>query len=649
MLKILKHLQPYLSLNDLFYLQVTMGGNNLSTPEKQEIQRFHKDIKKVTNVVKEAKAAQKMQEYKVANDKFMLALGILQKLINETNLPQKIRFETMHLVWDIIDESRHVKEYQKILDIAQQSRIDKAEQSDANVHSNVDSEVDSEDEFMQSFNDLEKDYLGFEEAKKNLNVIPNRQLGNAIAKQEQLRKEEEEEDESGTESESGSDDDHDDEKFAHVKQAIMEEENAGKVEKPTNFNEALKIAKECRSTYNFACDDVQLKLMVARIIWEKEMEKKVQENEIKCLENQQNEKFQAQSHKSETCHSDTLPGQTEESQAEKDAREIRNMIYRLVHKPSQFNEGGPTFDDVIGLNSVKQLLTNGIQEPIDRPYLVEKGIIIPLSGMLLFGPPGTGKSLLAQALANQAKGCSFMQISKANITSKWLGESEKLVTTLFSVAKEVAPCIIFVDEVEGMLQDRSKASSSSLVHELLAEMQHLGEHGVFVLAATNNPWEIDVAFLRRFNATFYIPLPTLQDRILIMKKLLENTRGATDVEHHQLTEYDFEKLALFTENYSGGHLRNLVEAALFFRLIRTQNATHFRRSVGRKGFMQPCAEEEPGAKKMPYKNVKNVHYPPVVMADMEKALYTSKPQINKDHIRKLKDWGKKNSQMPNDM
>ena len=626
-----------------------MGGNNISTPAKQEIQRFHKDIKTVTKVVKEAKAAQKMQEYKAADDKFMLALRILQKLINETNLPQNIRFETMHLVWDIIDESRHVQEYQKILDIAQQSRIDKAEQSDANVHDNVDAEVDSEEEFMQSFNDLKKDYLGYEEAKKNLNVIPNQQLGNAIAKQEQLRKEEEEEDESGTESESGSDDDHDDEKFAHVKQAIMEEENAGKVGKPTNFNEALKIAKECRSTYNFACDDVQLKLMVSRIIWEKEMEKKVQENEIKFLEKQLKETFQAQSHKSETCHSDTLPGQTEESQAEKDGREIRNMIYRLVHKPSQSNEGGPTFDDVIGLNSVKELLRNGIQEPIDRPYLVEKGIIIPLSGMLLFGPPGTGKSLLAQALANQAKGCSFMQISKANITSKWLGESEKLVTTLFSVAKEVAPCIIFVDEVEGMLQDRSKSSSSSLVHELLAEMQHLGEHGVFVLAATNNPWEIDVAFLRRFNATFYIPLPTLQDRILIMKKLLENKRGATDVEHHQLTEYDFEKLALFTENYSGGHLRNLVEAALFFRLKRTQNATHFRRSVGRKGFMQPCAEEEPGSKKMPYKNVRNVHFPPVVMQDMEKALYTSKPQINKDHIRQLRDWGKKNSQMPNDM
>ena len=134
-----------------------------------------------------------------------------------------------------------------------------------------------------------------------------------------------------------------------------------------------------------------------------------------------------------------------------------------------------------------------------------------------------------------------------------------------------------------------------------------------------------------------------------MKKLLENKRGATDVEHHQLTEYDFEKLALFTENYSGGHLRNLVEAALFFRLKRTQNATHFRRSVGRKGFMQPCAEEEPGSKKMPYKNVRNVHFPPVVMQDMEKALYTSKPQINKDHIRQLRDWGKKNSQMPNDM
>ena len=257
-----------------------MGGNNISTPAKQEIQRFHKDIKTVTKVVKEAKAAQKMQEYKAADDKFMLALRILQKLINETNLPQNIRFETMHLVWDIIDESRHVQEYQKILDIAQQSRIDRAEQSDANVQDNVDAEVDSEEEFMQSFNDLKKDYLGYEEAKKNLNVIPNQQLGNAIAKQEQLRKEEEEEDESGTESESGSDDDHDDEKFAHVKQAIMEEENAGKVGKPTNFNEALKIAKECRSTYNFACDDVQLKLMVSRIIWEKEMEKKSKKTKL---------------------------------------------------------------------------------------------------------------------------------------------------------------------------------------------------------------------------------------------------------------------------------------------------------------------------------------------------------------------------------
>ncbi len=336
-----------------------------------------------------------------------------------------------------------------------------------------------------------------------------------------------------------------------------------------------------------------------------------------------------------------------ESQADKDSKEIRKMIYRLVKKPSESMIKKPTFDDVIGLKSVKELLQNGVQEPIDRPYLVEKGIITPLSGMLLFGPPGTGKSLLAQALANQANGCSFMQISKANITSKWLGESEKLVTTLFSVAKEVAPCIIFVDEVEGMLQDRSKASSSSLVHELLAEMQHLGEHGVFVLAATNNPWDIDVAFLRRFNAAFYIPLPSLQDRILIIQKLLENKTGDLDVEKHQLTSLDIEKLALYTENYSGGHLRNMVEAGLFFRLKRTQNATHFRRSVGKKGFMQPCAPEEPGAKKMQYANVKNVHFPPVTMQDMEKALYTSKPQIDKEHIKKLKEWGRKNSQMPN--
>ena len=216
-----------------------------------------------------------------------------------------------------------------------------------------------------------------------------------------------------------------------------------------------------------------------------------------------------------------------------------------------------TWDDVAGLDIAKTALKEAVVYPFLRPDLF-KGLREPARGMLLFGPPGTGKTMLARAVATMSKS-TFFSISASSLTSKFLGESEKLVRALFAMAKALAPSIIFVDEIDSLLSSRSGSGEHEATRRIKTEFliqwsdlqkaaagreerdNSLGDAmRVLVLAATNMPWAIDEAARRRFVRRQYIPLPEAHVRKEQLHRLMERQKNS-------LKDSDYEVLVHLTD------------------------------------------------------------------------------------------------------
>lgn len=188
------------------------------------------------------------------------------------------------------------------------------------------------------------------------------------------------------------------------------------------------------------------------------------------------------------------------------------------------------------------------------------GLRAPAKGLLLFGPPGNGKTLLARAVATECS-ATFFNISAASLTSKYVGDGEKLVRALFAVARELQPSIIFLDEVDSLLSERSShehEASRRLKTEFLVEFDGLpgnpDSDKIVVLAATNRPQELDEAALRRFTKRVYVTLPDLTTRELLLRKLLQK-------QGNPLNDESLKRLAQKTEGYSGSDLTALAKDA----------------------------------------------------------------------------------------
>ncbi|GMI75556.1 hypothetical protein like AT4G28000 [Hibiscus trionum] len=224
------------------------------------------------------------------------------------------------------------------------------------------------------------------------------------------------------------------------------------------------------------------------------------------------------------------------------------------------NEIGVTFADIGALDETKESLQELVMLPLRRPDLFNGGLLKPCRGILLFGPPGTGKTMLAKAIANEA-GASFINVSMSTITSKWFGEDEKNVRALFTLAAKVAPTIIFVDEVDSMLGQRTRVGEHEAMRKIKNEfMAHwdglLTKSGerILVLAATNRPFDLDEAIIRRFERRIMVGLPSIESREKILRTLLAKEKVA---------ELDYKELATMTEGYSGSDLKNLCVTAAY--------------------------------------------------------------------------------------
>ncbi|XP_011696674.1 PREDICTED: spastin isoform X2 [Wasmannia auropunctata] len=223
-------------------------------------------------------------------------------------------------------------------------------------------------------------------------------------------------------------------------------------------------------------------------------------------------------------------------------------------------EGGAPvqWEDIAGQETAKQALQEMVILPSLRPELFT-GLRTPARGLLLFGPPGNGKTLLARAVATQCN-ATFFSISAASLTSKYVGEGEKLVRALFAIAREFQPSVIFIDEVDSLLSERKDnehEASRRLKTEFLVEFDGLPcnpEERVLVMAATNRPQELDEAALRRFTKRVYVTLPDLQTRNALLRRLLAK-------HNDPLTPEELNEMAVLTEGYSGSDLTGLAKDA----------------------------------------------------------------------------------------
>ncbi|PHU15994.1 hypothetical protein BC332_17199 [Capsicum chinense] len=198
---------------------------------------------------------------------------------------------------------------------------------------------------------------------------------------------------------------------------------------------------------------------------------------------------------------------------------------------------GVTFDDIGALKSVKDTLKELIMLPLQRPELFSKSQLTkPCKGILLFGPPGTGKTMLAKAVATEA-GANFINISMSSISSKWFGEGEKCIKAVFLLASKIAPSIIFVDEVDSMLGRRENPEEHLAMRRLKNEfmlnwdgLRTKDTERVLVLAATNRPFDLDEAVIRRLPRRLMVNLPDAPNRAKILKVILAKEDLAQDVD-----------------------------------------------------------------------------------------------------------------------
>lgn len=239
--------------------------------------------------------------------------------------------------------------------------------------------------------------------------------------------------------------------------------------------------------------------------------------------------------------------------------EFEKRLLSEVIPPSDI---GVTFDDIGALENVKETLKELVMLPLQRPELFCKGQLTkPCKGILLFGPPGTGKTMLAKAVATEA-GANFINISMSSIASKWFGEGEKYVKAVFTLASKISPSVVFVDEVDSMLGRREKPGEHEAMRKMKNEfmsnwdgLRTKDRERVLVLAATNRPFDLDEAVIRRLPRRLMVNLPDAANRTKILKVILAKEEVAPDL--------DFDDIAGMTDGYSGSDLKNLCVMAAY--------------------------------------------------------------------------------------
>merc|ERR1719379_3009756 len=220
-----------------------------------------------------------------------------------------------------------------------------------------------------------------------------------------------------------------------------------------------------------------------------------------------------------------------------------------------------SWEDIGGLEDVKLELRELVQYPVEFPEKFEKFGMMPSRGVLFYGPPGCGKTLLAKAIANECQ-ANFISIKGPELLTMWFGESEANVREVFEKARSAAPCVLFFDELDSIAKSRGMSvgdaggAGDRVMNQLLTEMDGMGaKKSVFIIGATNRPDIIDTALMRpgRLDQLIYIPMPDLPARLGILRATLRKSPVSKDV--------DLSYLAAQTDKFTGADLTEICQSA----------------------------------------------------------------------------------------
>ncbi|KAM5345926.1 hypothetical protein ACJ41O_011787 [Fusarium nematophilum] len=346
----------------------------------------------------------------------------------------------------------------------------------------------------------------------------------------------------------------------------------------------------------------------------------------------------------------TSTGKGKPSAEDDESKKLRNALSGAILQ----ERPNVRWEDIAGLEGAKETLKEAVVLPIKFPSLFQ-GKRQAWKGILLYGPPGTGKSYLAKAVATEANS-TFFSISSSDLVSKWMGESERLVKLLFSMARENKPSVIFIDEIDALCGPRGEGESEAsrrIKTEILVQMDGVGNDskGILVLGATNIPWQLDAAIRRRFQRRVHIGLPDINGRARMFKLAIGDTETA-------LVANDYNVLAHKSDGYSGSDIANTVQHALMRPVRKILQATHFKPASlslssqrthltnldqvmkDGKRMLIPCSPGDPEKIEMTYDDVKSDELlaPDVQLKDFEMALEDSHPTVSKEDIAKQIDW-----------
>jgi transitional endoplasmic reticulum ATPase len=297
----------------------------------------------------------------------------------------------------------------------------------------------------------------------------------------------------------------------------------------------------------------------------------------------------------------------------KDFRESLRVVRPSALREVLIEIPNVKWEDVGGLEEVKQQLNEAVEWPLKYPDAFKRMGVRPPRGILLYGAPGTGKTLLAKAVAHESK-ANFILVKGPELLSKWVGESEKAVREIFKKARQTAPTIIFFDEIDSLASRRDAGSDSHVnervVNQMLTEMDGLEElNDVIVIAATNRPDLVDTALLRpgRFDRIILTPVPEAATR----KKIFEvHTKGMP------VKSIDLDKLAEDTEGYVGADVEAVCREAAMIALRKDMKA----KEITMKDFQAAMKEIGPSS-----------------TADVEKAYEELKGQIRAARGKEMKE------------
>ena len=308
-------------------------------------------------------------------------------------------------------------------------------------------------------------------------------------------------------------------------------------------------------------------------------------------------------------------GEEKKEEEKKDKSATSNIdpaIKRSIEETILDDSPNVKWDDVQGLVDVKKVLNETIVLPTVRPDIF-KGLLSPAKGILLYGPPGTGKTMLAKAIATECKS-TFFNCSASTLTSKWMGEGEKLMKCLFAMANENAPAVIFIDEIDSIMGARGgqeHEASRRLKTEFLVQFDGVNsasDLNILVLAATNRPQDLDEAALRRLTRRIYLPLPDDPARRAIIEYKLKDA-------NHGLSEEDMVMLVAETNGYSCADLNFVVKEAAMIP-------------------MRELSTEE----LMNLKDLSKIR--PIALSDFRESLKMNQPSVSKSTLDEFDEWRK---------